>query len=106
MDIHERDSQKNKMSNTSRIEIEKFSGHNFELWKLKMEDLLVDQEHWVVVKLGTILAGMSNEHWMKLYKKAQSTIQLCLTNLVLLNVLEEDTMKKLWEKVGNLYQSK
>ena len=31
-----------KMSNKSRIEIEKFNGKNFELWKLKMEVLLVD----------------------------------------------------------------
>jgi hypothetical protein len=28
---------------SSRIEIEKFNGKNFEVWKLKMEDLLVDK---------------------------------------------------------------
>jgi hypothetical protein len=33
-----------RMASSLRIEIEKFNGHNFELWKLKMEDLLVDQE--------------------------------------------------------------
>jgi hypothetical protein len=32
------------MGSNSRIEIEKFNGQNFELWKLKMEDLLVDKE--------------------------------------------------------------
>ena len=32
------------MTSYSRIEIEKFNGKNFELWKLKMEDLLVDKE--------------------------------------------------------------
>ena len=26
-----------------KIEIEKFNGQSFELWKLKMEDLLVDK---------------------------------------------------------------
>lgn len=36
----------------------------------------------------------------------KSTIQHCLTNLILLNVLEENTTKKLWDKFGNLYQSK
>ena len=41
------------MASTSRIEIEKFNDQNFELWKLKMEDLLVDQEHWIVVDHGT-----------------------------------------------------
>jgi hypothetical protein len=30
------------MESSSRIEIEKLNGHNFELQKLKIEDLLVD----------------------------------------------------------------
>ena len=34
---------------SSRIEIENFNGKNFELWKLKMEDLLVDKEQWIIV---------------------------------------------------------
>jgi hypothetical protein len=41
------------MASYSRIKIEKFNGKNFELWKLKMEDLLVDKEKWIVVDLGT-----------------------------------------------------
>ena len=32
-----------KMENSGKIEIEKFNGQSFELWKLKMEDLLVDK---------------------------------------------------------------
>ena len=39
-------------------------------------------------------------------RKAKSTIRLCLSNLVLLNVSGEDTTKDLWEKLGNLYQFK
>jgi hypothetical protein len=41
------------MARSYRIEIEKFNGKNFELWKLKMEDLLVDKEQWIVVHPGT-----------------------------------------------------
>jgi hypothetical protein len=41
------------MASSSRIEIEKFNGKNFELWKLKMEELLVDKEQWIVVDPGT-----------------------------------------------------
>ena len=37
--------------------------------------------------------------------KAQSTIRLYLADLVSLNVSEEDNTKKLWDKLGNLYQS-
>ena len=94
------------MSNTSRIEIEMFNGQNFELCKLKIKDLLVDQEQWVVIKPRTKSIGTLDEYWMKLNRKDRSTIQLCLAASVLLNVFEEDIMKKLWDKLGNLYQSK
>jgi hypothetical protein len=42
---------------SSRIEIEKFNDKNFELWKLKMEDLLVDKEQWIIVDPGTHPTG-------------------------------------------------
>ena len=49
------------MSNKSRIEIEKFNGKNFELWKLKMEALLVDQEQWITIETGTTPTNASKE---------------------------------------------
>jgi hypothetical protein len=119
------------MVSSSRIEIEKFNGKNFELWKLKMEDLLVDKEQWIVVDPGTQPTGtqptgtqstgtqptstqttstpptgMSKEDWEKLDRRARSTIRLCLADSVLLNVSGESTTKELWDKLGNLYQSK
>jgi hypothetical protein len=87
------------MASSSRIEIEKFNGKNFELWKLKMEDLLVDKEQWIVVDPGTQptvspssttqatgtqptstqttstpITGMSKEDWDKLDRRERSTI--------------------------------
>ena len=86
------------MASSSRIKIEKFNGKNFELWKLKMEDLLVDKEQWIVVDPGTQstgtpststqatgtqptstqttstpATGMSKEDWDKLDRRARST---------------------------------
>jgi hypothetical protein len=114
------------MVSSSRIEIEKFNGKNFELWKLKMEDLLVDKEQWITVDPGTQPTGtqstgtqptstqttstpptgMSKEDWEKLDRRARSIIRLCLADSVLLNVSGESTTKELWDKLGNLYQSK
>jgi hypothetical protein len=119
------------MESSYRIEIEKFNGKNFELWKLKMEDLLVDKEKWITVDLGTQPTGtpststqatstqptstqttstppigMSKEDWEKLDRKERSTIRLCLADSMLLNVSGESTTKELWDKLGNLYQSK
>ena len=50
-----------RMTSRSRIEIEKLNGHNFELWKLKIEDILVYREQWEEMCLGTIMIGMSRE---------------------------------------------
>ena len=59
MGVCKGDSFAERMASSSRVEIEKFKGHNFELWKLKMEYLLVDKEKWVVVDPGTKPIGMS-----------------------------------------------
>ena len=91
------------MASNSIVEIKKFNGQNFELWKLKMEDLLVDKEQWVAVDPGTKPTAMLKDDWDKLDKKKRSTIFLCLLDLVLLNVFREDSAKKLWEKLWSMY---
>ena len=97
----------------------------------QMEDLLVDKEQWITVDPGTQatgtpytstdaigtqptstqttstpVTGMSKEYWDKLERRERSTIRLCLEDSVLLNVSGESTAKELWDKLGNLYQSK
>ena len=97
------DSFAERMASSSRVEIEKFKGQNFELWKFKMEDLMVDKEQWGTVDLGTKPASTSSEDWEKLDRKVRSMSRLCHLESVLLNVSGEDSAKKLWEKLGNLY---
>ena len=94
------------MTSGGKIEIEKFNGQSFELWKLKMEDLLVDKDQWIAVDPGTKPTAMSDEYWKKMDRKAKSIIRLCVSDSVLLNVSGEATTKTLWEKLGTLYQSK
>ena len=93
------------MASSSKMKIEKFNGKSFELWKLKMEDLLVDRDQWITVDLGTTPTRTSIDNWKKLDRKAKSTIRLCLSNSVLLNVSYEATTKDLWDELGKLYQS-
>jgi hypothetical protein len=45
------------MASNSKMEIEKFNEKRFELWKLKMEDLLVDRDQWIAVDPGTAPTG-------------------------------------------------
>ena len=55
-----------RMASCLRIGIEKFSGQNVELWKIKMENLLVDQEHWIFMDRGMKPIGTSQDDWDKL----------------------------------------
>ena len=83
------------MARNSKMEIEELNGKFFELRNLKMEDLLVDRDQWIAVYPGTVPTGTSANDWKNLDRKAKSTIRLCLSDLVLLNVSEEATTKDL-----------
>jgi len=63
------------MASSGKIEIEKFNGQSFELWRLKMQDLLVDKDQWIMLDLGTKPMGVSDEEWKKLDWKEKSTIR-------------------------------
>ena len=41
------------MASNLKMEIEKFNGKIFELWKPNMEDILVDRDKWIAVDQGT-----------------------------------------------------
>jgi len=66
----------------------------------------VDKDMWVVVDPSTKPMGVSNEEWKKLDRKPKRTIQLCVSDSLLLNVSREATVKSLWDKLGTLYQSR
>ena len=50
--------------------------------------------------------GVFDEEWKKLDRKAKRKIRLCVSDSILWNVSREAMMKALWNKLGNLYQSK
>jgi len=94
------------MASSGKIEIEKFNGQIFELWKLKMEDLLVDKDQWIIVDPGTKPTRVFDEGLKNLDRKAKNTIRLCVSDSILLNVSGEAMAKALWDNLGSLYQSK
>eukprot|EP00253_Pinus_taeda_P011875 PITA_11875 len=57
------------MASSGKIVIEKFNGQSFELWKLKMADLLVDKDEWIMVDPGE---AMAKALWDKLGTLYQS----------------------------------
>eukprot|EP00253_Pinus_taeda_P007215 PITA_07215 len=66
------------MASSGKIDIEKFNGQSFELWKLKMEDLLVHEDQWIVVDLGEATAKALWDNFGTLYQSK------CLVNKLFL----------------------
>eukprot|EP00253_Pinus_taeda_P027074 PITA_27074 len=93
---------------SARFEIEKFNGkNNFEIWKVKMHDLLVQQG---VVKA---LMGKSkqpyniiDDEWDEMDERAVSAIRLCLADDVLFHIVSKTTAAGLWTKLEKLYMPK
>jgi hypothetical protein len=93
-----------KMKNT-RFEVEKFNGNNnFELWKLKMWDLLVQKGlHKPLDGKRKKPMGMSDDEWEDLDARGLNTIRLCLVDEVLFNIVGEETTVGLWSRMESLY---
>ena len=83
-------------SSYKKMGVEKFNGSNFELCKLKIEDMLEDRDLWEVASLPVRLAVMSQAVGDLKDQKAKGLIRLCLADSVLLNVLDENTANSLW----------
>ena len=82
---------------SGRIDVEIFFGTNFEMWKLKMEDLLIDRDLWDAVdenKFRPTDLTLAAQYDVT-DRKAKGLIRLCLAYSILINVHEEPTVKKL-----------
>eukprot|EP00253_Pinus_taeda_P022833 PITA_22833 len=66
------------MASSGKIEIHKFNVQSFELWKLKMEDLLVDKDQWIMVDMGEAIAKASWDKLQTLYQSKSLVNKLFL----------------------------
>ena len=80
--------------------MDKFNGTNFELWKLKMEDMLEDRDLWEAVLHAAKPTTISQADWDLKDRKAKGLIRLCLADSVLLNVLDEKTANNCGHGLG------
>ncbi|MFQ6634944.1 hypothetical protein Gotur_011225 [Gossypium turneri] len=90
----------------TRSKIEKFNGvTNFNLWQVRMMAILVQTDLKKVVTEKK-LENLNQTEWEELDKKVLSTIQLCLMNTVLQEVLIKKTSSALWKRLETLYATK
>ena len=90
----------------TRFEVEKFSGTgNFGLWQTRVKDLLAQQGCLKALR-DAKPAKMDAEDWEELQLQAAGTIRLCLSDQVIYHVMDENSLKKIREKMENQYMSK
>jgi hypothetical protein len=92
----------------TKFDVEKFNGKgNFGLWQKRVKALLVQQGlHKALQGKKSKAATMTDEDWEEIDLKAASTIQLCLADEVMYNVMDEETATGLWLKLESLYMTK
>lgn len=78
---------------SAKFEIEKFNGkNNFEIWKVKMHYLLVQQGAVkVILGKGKQPATITDEDRDEINARALSAIRPCLVDVVLFNIVSEKT---------------
>lgn len=93
---------------SAKIEIEKYDRNvNFGLWQVKMRAVLVQQGVSKALKGKQSLPDtMTEEDKEDMDEKALTSIQLCLSNEVLREVVHEKTATDLWQKLETLYLTK
>lgn len=92
-------------STSRRVDIKNLNEKNFMLWKLKVEDMLIDQDLWVVM-FGNKPLGVKQEDWGLEVQKGKEIIRPSLENSILLIIHKEKTTYSLWKKLGDIYQGK
>ncbi|KAH9647724.1 Integrase catalytic domain-containing protein [Citrus sinensis] len=100
----------------SKIDLEKFTGNNdFNMWKVKMETLLITQ--WLGDALKPITkkegseasissSSMTPQQAAEIDKKARTTIILSLGDSMIREVAREKTVVDLWAKLERVYMTK
>jgi hypothetical protein len=86
----------------------KFEVENkFQLWKLKMKDLLLKQGFQKDLEgKSKRLACISYKEWDDLDTRALSSIILCLEDEVIFNIVDDKTIVGLWSKMESIYMKK
>jgi hypothetical protein len=93
------------MSEDGKFRVKKFNSHNYQLWKMHMEDYLYQKDLFLPLSgVAKKLVAMKDEEWEILDRKALGTIWLSLAASVAFNISKENTMKGLMDTLAKLYE--
>ena len=92
----------------TKFDIEKFTGANdFELWKIKMEAILIQQGCLEALEGEmNMSSSLTPAEKTSMVNRARSAIILCLGDKTLREVAKERTAAGMWAKLESLYMTK
>ncbi|KAM7462573.1 hypothetical protein LguiA_030694 [Lonicera macranthoides] len=89
----------------AKYEIEKFSGNNFSLWKMRMTTVL--RKNNCLAVIGERPNEISDDgKWNEVHSNAVANLQLALADEVLSSVAKKKTAKEIWDTLTRLYEAK
>ena len=92
------------MKDGGKLRVDKLNGHNFQLWKMKMEDYLYQKDLWKSLEGKTNKHGTkTNFDWEILDRKALGRIPLCLAS-VTFNITKVKMIEELMETLAKFYE--
>ncbi|KAL5740548.1 hypothetical protein ACOSQ2_029728 [Xanthoceras sorbifolium] len=93
---------------TTKFDIEKFDRNmSFTMWQVKMCAILIHNGlHQALLGKDKLPSTIDEAKKQEMDDKALVSIQLCLSNEVLREVMQEKTAKDLWDKLESLYVTK
>jgi len=92
---------------SSKFDIERFDGNtSFALWQVCMIAILSTLGIKDVIYGKEVDTEMTDKKWKEMDDKALSTIQLCLSDATLQEVLSKMTAMGLWKKLEETYMKK
>ena len=93
------------MAEEGKLKIEKFSGKNYQHWKMQIEDYLYQKDLYLPLEgITKKPASMTQDDWDVLDRKALGTIWLCLASSVAFNISDQKTTKDLMKSLDALYE--
>lgn len=95
------------MTESTRVQIDKLNNENYDLWKYKMELLLIKEDLWskVTTARPAALDAAGNAIWEKEDNKARATICLLIEDNQIQHVKAATTAKLAWDALKAYHEN-
>lgn len=93
------------MDTSAKVQITKLNDENYQVWKYKMELLLIKEDLWtVIVDAAPTTAGTELTAWNKKDGKARAHIGLFIEDNQIIHVKSKTTAKLMWTALEEYHQ--